>query len=248
MSHRVGVLAAVIGVAGILVLGGCSALSSAEPEQPTGPIEAPPVAIPTRDNDFALTQYVDITKMVDAGWAATVAKRTGIPERAVLAYGGAVVFVENQNDTCHLGWNTLAGIGELESHHGTIDGSSIGTDGRVTPPILGIPLDGKNVNEIPDTDQGAIDGDAKWDRAVGPLQFIPDSWRNWGIDGSGDGVVDPQNFDDATLATANYLCKAGGDLSVADNWRTAIASYNDAVPYGRGVSDAAIRYARDAAQ
>ena len=235
-------LAPVLAVAFALV--GCTTSpESSESETAEAPAKATPEA--------AIAPVVDpwsgLPTLVDADWAARAAAATGIPDRAMLAYGGAAVYVANQNPGCNLGWNTLAGIGEMESHHGTIDGSSIGADGLVTPPILGIALDGATTNAIPDSDQGAIDGDAEWDRAVGPLQFIPDSWRNWGADGSGDGEVDPQNFDDAVLATANYLCHAGGDLSVADNWRTAIAAYNDAAPYAVGVSEYAIRYSNDVA-
>jgi hypothetical protein len=248
MTGRRAVLSAAIAlVVGTAGLAGCSGRGDASEVAHDGPVVFPPIAVPVRNEAFVVTQNTDITLMADPAWAAQVAKRTGISERAVLAYGGAVVFVQNQNAACNLGWNTLAGIGEIESHHGTIDGSSIGPDGTVTPAILGIALDGSDVDKIPDSDKGAIDGDAEWDRAVGPMQFIPDSWRNWGTDGSGDGVVDPQNFDDATLATANYLCRAGGDLSVADNWRQAIASYNDATPYSLGVSDAAVTYASEAA-
>jgi membrane-bound lytic murein transglycosylase B len=233
-------LAALVAIA----LTGCTApVEQSEPATAEAPAEATPEAAIAP----AVEPWAGLPTLVDANWAAQAAAATGIPSRAMMAYGGAAVYSANQNPGCNLGWNTLAGIGEMESHHGTIDGSSVGEDGLVTPPILGIALDGSSTNEIPDSDGGAIDGDAEWDRAVGPLQFIPDSWRNWGADGSGDGVVDPQNFDDAVLAAANYLCHAGGDLSVADNWRAAIAAYNDAAPYAVGVSDYAIRYSNDVA-
>ena len=83
--------------------------------------------------------------------------------------------------------------------------------GNAVPPIFGIALDGGNTAEITDTDDGAIDGDAEFDRAVGPMQLIPQTWRNWHIDGGGDGVEDPQNIDDAALAAANYLCRSSID-------------------------------------
>jgi membrane-bound lytic murein transglycosylase B len=233
-------LIAVVAVA----LTGCAA-----PEQPGEPAtaQAPAKAAPEAALAPVVDPWAGLPTLVDADWAAHAAQATGIPNRAMQAYGGAAVYSANQNPGCNLGWNTLAGIGEMESHHGTIDGSSVGEDGLVTPPILGIALDGSSTNAIPDSDRGEIDGDPEWDRAVGPLQFIPDSWRNWGADGSGDGAVDPQNFDDAVLATANYLCHAGGDLAIADNWRMAIAAYNDAAPYAVGVSEYAIRYANDVA-
>lgn len=239
---RLGVIATVI--AGIAIItGGCAAAAPTNPSATPTPVAAPPVLRAERDPGLVPPTDPGIVGLVDAGWAARVAAATGIPERAVLAYAGASIFVENQNDRCHIGWNTLAGVGEVESHHGNINGSTLDAAGNATPPIYGIPLDGQAVNNIPDSDKGAIDGDPTIDRAVGPMQFIPQSWRNWGIDGSANGVLDPQNIDDAVLSTANYLCHAGGDLAVPDGWRTAIAAYNDARPYAASVSAVAIRYA-----
>ncbi len=244
ISLRV-LLPAVVGV--VLLASGCAGEPSTNPSATPTPVAAPPVLRAERAPEAVPPTDPGILGLVDAGWAAKVAAATGIPERAVLAYAGATIFVENQNDRCHIGWNTLAGVGEVESHHGNINGSTLNAAGDETPPVFGIPLNGQAVNNIPDSDKGVIDGDATIDRAVGPMQFIPDSWRNWGIDGSANGVIDPQNIDDAVLATANYLCHAGKDLADPDGWRRAIAAYNDARPYAASVSAAAIRYA-DAAR
>jgi membrane-bound lytic murein transglycosylase B len=48
---------------------------------------------------------------------------------------------------------------------------------------------------------------------MGPMQFIPGTWRLFGVDGDGDGVADPQDVEDASAATAAYLCYGGRDLS-----------------------------------
>jgi membrane-bound lytic murein transglycosylase B len=53
-------------------------------------------------------------------------------------------------------------------------------------------------------DAGAWDSDTVWDRAVGPMQFIPDTWQRWGADGNGDGAAGPNNLDDAALAAGRY--------------------------------------------
>ena len=51
--------------------------------------------------------------------------------------------------------------------------------------------------------------------AVGWMQFMPDTWLRWGIDGSGDGIADPWNPDDAVHAAARYLAAAGGQTDIA---------------------------------
>ena len=107
------------------------------------------------------------------------------------------------------------------------------------PPIFGIALDGGNTAEITDTDDGAIDGDTEFDRAVGPMQLIPQTWRNWHVDGGGDGVEDPQNIDDAAMAAANYLCRSSIAMDTEDGWRAAISAYNSSDTYLSNVAAAA---------
>jgi membrane-bound lytic murein transglycosylase B len=99
--------------------------------------------------------------------------------------------------------------------------------------------------EILDTDGGAFDGDTVYDRAVGPMQFIPETWRIWAVDASGDGVADPHNIDDAA-ATARYLCRLDGTLASDETWIRAIRSYNDTFEYQTRVATSAERYAREA--
>lgn len=147
-----------------------------------------------------------------------------------------------EQPTCGIGWNTLAGIGFVESEHGTYLGSTLTAAGAVVPAIIGIALDGTNSDRIPDTDRGELDGDPVWDRAVGPMQFIPSTWVEWGSDGNGDGIADPQHIDDAAYSAARYLCATGGDLTVADRWIAAVAAYNDTVDYNHRVAEAARHY------
>ena len=64
-----------------------------------------------------------------------------------------------------------------------------------------------------DTDAGQYDNDTRFDRAVGPMQFIPSTWSVVGVDGDSDGTRNPQDIDDAALATAVYLCSGDDDLS-----------------------------------
>ena len=52
-----------------------------------------------------------------------------------------------------------------------------------------------------------------------------------GVDGSGDGVADPQNIEDAALTAARYLCAAGTDLSRPSGLARAVLSYNGSQRY-----------------
>lgn len=180
---------------------------------------------------------------VDPQWVSRVADDTGIPERALTAYATAAARISAERPDCGLGWNTLAGIGFVESEHGTIGGSQISRQGTAVPPIFGIPLDGTSTQRIPDTDGGRLDGDTVWDRAVGPMQFIPSTWAEWGADGDGDGLADTQNIDDSAYSAARYLCAVGGDLRDPERWIAAVAAYNDTVEYNNLVADAASHYA-----
>lgn len=179
----------------------------------------------------------------DPEWIVRVAERTGIGERALQAYATAAQRLAREQPGCGIGWNTLAGIGFVESEHGTIDGSRVSRSGRVSPPIVEIPLDGTTTDAIPDTDGGSLDYDTVWDRAVGPMQFIPSTWRAWASDGNGDGIEDPQNIDDAAYAAARYLCVTGGDLTTSEGWIAAVAAYNDTIDYNHRVAEAADLYA-----
>jgi hypothetical protein len=60
--------------------------------------------------------------------------------------------------------------------------------------------------------------------AVGWMQFIPSSWRAYGVDANRDGEKDPYNPVDAIFAAGRYLKAAGGD----SNLRRAIFAYNHA--------------------
>jgi hypothetical protein len=70
-----------------------------------------------------------------------------------------------------------------------------------------------------------------WDRAVGPMQFIPSTWAKWGSDGNVDGQLDPSNVYDASLAAARYLCAANRDLGTPAGLDEAVLSYNHSTSY-----------------
>lgn len=176
-------------------------------------------------------------------WVSTTAAATGIPARSMQAYAVAATLSAAEDPECGLGWPTLAAIGWVESHHGSIGGRTVDAAGRPDTPVVGIALTGEGVANIPDSDDGRLDGDTGYDRAVGPMQFIPSTWALWGSDGDGDGVSEPQDVDDAALAAARYLCASGRDLSTGAGWSAALLSYNRSAAYVDQVTRTANTYA-----
>ena len=177
-------------------------------------------------------------------WTASSLAEHDLPSAAMRAYKNAARNIDASMPGCHLPWTLLAGIGRVESDHGRYGGSVLGNDGVPRPAIVGVALNGAGpVAAIHDSDNGRFDGDTVWDRAVGPMQFIPTTWRSAGRDGDGDGVKSPNDIDDAALASAAYLCHGGRDLSGTSAERAAIFSYNPSEYYVDLVSAFAHGYA-----
>jgi hypothetical protein len=162
------------------------------------------------------------------GWAGTaaIAPSENLTGQVLAAYTLAVAVSPPQ---CHLTTSMLAAIGQVES--GNLAGHTIDAHHRVSPAILGPVLDGQKYRAVADTDAGRWDHDTVWDRALGPMQIIPASWRVVGLDMDGDGVRDPQNIYDSAGATMAYLCSGGRDLSSPAALKQAILSYNESDSY-----------------
>jgi hypothetical protein len=133
-------------------------------------------------------------------------------------------------ESCHLPLSLLMAIGQVES--GNLTGRQLDAEHRATPPVIGPVLDGSHgFAAVPDSDRGQLDGDRTWDRAVGPMQFIPSSWKIAAVDMDGDGVRDPQDIDDAAGAAMVYLCAGGRDLATSTGLQDAILAYNHSTSY-----------------
>ncbi|MEU4295372.1 hypothetical protein AB0E63_44735 [Kribbella sp. NPDC026596] len=168
---------------------------------------------------------------------------SGIPEVAVRAYKKAEARLAVSDPGCGVPWTLLAAIGRVESNHGRFGGAKLRDDGSATRRIRGIPLDGRpNVTLIRDSDGGALDGDTVYDRAVGPMQFIPSTWRSVNADGNGDGFADPNNLFDAAQGAAQYLCTGTSNLRDPARAGQAVRRYNNADSYVRVVLGLARTY------
>ena len=160
------------------------------------------------------------------------ASTNGIPSAALSAYQRAAQIIDTADKSCNVDWTLIAAIGRVESDHGRYGGNTLDANGVSRPGIYGIPLDGSNgTAKIADTDAAQYDNDPQYDRAVGPMQFIPSTWSIVGVDGDGDGKRDPQDIDDAALATAVYLCSGDEDLSATPGQRSAVYRYNHSQDY-----------------
>ncbi|MGV9928770.1 lytic transglycosylase domain-containing protein [Nocardia rhamnosiphila] len=156
---------------------------------------------------------------------------SGIPGIAEAAYIGAAQILADENPDCNMPWTMLAGIGRVESTH--MNNGRADADGNALAPVFGPVLDGSlsGNNVIHDSDGGALDGFSGYDRAVGPMQFLPETWTSFAADGNRDGISDPQNYYDATLTAGKYLCSGGLDMSDPAQQTRAILRYNNSMAY-----------------
>jgi hypothetical protein len=165
-------------------------------------------------------------------WTASSLASHDLPEAALASYKRAAATMASTDPSCQMPWTLLAGVGRVESDHGRYGGSVLSTDGVSRPAIIGVALNGKGpVAAIRDTDNGRLDRDKVWDRAVGPMQFIPSTWAYAGRDGDGNGNRNPHDLDDAALAAAGYLCSGSGSMLVESSARAAVFRYNPSDSY-----------------
>lgn len=229
--------AAVIGATAMLMASSCTwQLSLFIPEGVPPPAGDPVPPVDTH----AIGRPADQLR----AWAEQRSAELEIPVIALEAYAYAARVAEVENPKCHIAWTTLAGIGQVESHHGTYRGAKLAPNGDVRPPIRGVRLDGTGGTlRIVDTASSSATDGGRVAQAMGPMQFIPETWRLYGVDAHNDGVMSPDNIDDAALSAAGYLCWRGKDLATPRGWITALRAYNNSGIYARAVRDWATAYA-----
>lgn len=64
--------------------------------------------------------------------------------------------------------------------------------------------------------------------ATGPMQFLPSTWRHYGVDGNGDGSSDISDVTDAVYGAANYLAAGGASEGKIEQ---ALFNYNHSNAY-----------------
>jgi transglycosylase-like protein with SLT domain len=195
----------------------------------------------TRRRALDATARAVLPAAAEAFTLASIPGQTGMTPRALDAYLNAELTMTELSPYCGISWRTIAAVASVEGLHGEYGNRRLGLDGRPSSPIIGISLNGVTVDNfgqttanLTDTDGGRYDRDAVYDRAVGPLQFIPQTWTKWRLDGDGDGERDPQDIDDAALTAAAYLCNYGS-LRYWTGWSTAIFGYNQSGAYVNSV-------------
>ncbi len=164
----------------------------------------------------------------------------GIPIMALSAYRNAEQKMAAAVPGCGVSWNLLAGIGRIESLHA--NGGATDEHGTAISPIYGPALDGTLPgNEV--IIQSSVGNRVTYARAMGPMQFLPGTWARYASDGDNDGVPDPQNVFDSTLAAARYLCSGGLNLRDSSGIMAAILRYNNSMSYAQNVLGWAAAYA-----
>jgi hypothetical protein len=219
MAVLVGAWGAVVTNSGLATAAGGSEVI---PDVASNPFDQPATVQGTRSG---------IDPRAGADGAVSTLSSNGIPSAALDAYRRTETLLSTADKNCKLPWNLVAAIGRVESNHGRSNGNALTGDGLAKPGIYGVPLNGIGVAKILDTDGGAFDKDTVWDRAVGPMQFIPGTWSSAGIDSDNDGKKNPQDIDDAAAAAGVYLCAGSGDLSTDPGARSAAHRYNHSDSY-----------------
>ena len=142
------------------------------------------------------------------------------------AGGDAVIEPEGRSAMTRPDMTLVVSVGRNESAHGRAVrlnrefgwvGPAVDAFGQFAVPIRSVPLydpadfhaglaDDPLVSTVADHDGGRWDQNPFVDHAVGPTQTLPTFVATWGVDGNGDGRIDPHNAFDAVATTARFFC------------------------------------------
>lgn len=169
--HRVHAQAA-IGLAALPLLLSTASITAVESTPPTAPASGPGVTAAVEDAALSGAGGVVATSTSAVVPELKLGKvdPTDIPWAAVQSYHRAADILGHVQPSCGVSWTLLAAMGRVGSDHGRAGPSDLRDDGVAAPAVVGLPLDGKGGRaEVADTDGGALDGDTRWDRAIGPM-------------------------------------------------------------------------------
>jgi hypothetical protein len=216
-------------------------LTGAAPETASPPPDAPvdgdsPPAPPAQVKDLPVG-IPDIELVVADG-----VRLDAVPDAAVAAYQRAAAVLGSADKQCQLRWTLVAAVGQVVSGHGSTGDSELGKHGVVRPKLTGDALRGRDGKRVPDSDAGRLDGDGRFDRAVGPMQLSPATWAVVGVDSDGDGRRNPHDIDDAALAVSVLLCSGKDDMRRRAGRIEAVRRVNDGKQFVESVLAVARTY------
>ena len=168
---------------------------------------------------------------------------SGIPEVALDAYLDGADLTNSEFTECGLPWSVLAAIGRgrvqpRPLRRGDAAGRRLRHQAHPGPP----PRRAAGPRPGPRHDGGDLDGDDIYDRAVGPMQIIPSTWDDIGVDANEDDRSDPNNIFDAAWGAGIYLCNGDVDLTKPGQLARAVRRYNHTDEYVRVVLELASAY------
>ena len=179
-----------------------------------------------------------------AVWAERSAPATGVPARALEAYGprNGPSVPRRRTAACRgRRWPAWAGSSRTTGGWGGRTSTPTEWPGRRSSAWRSTAR--RAWPRSPTPTPAAWTATSSYDRAVGPMQFLPATWARYGADGDGDGVRNADDLDDAAAAAARYLCANGRDTADGDGWWDGVLAYNRSIDYARRVWTAADRYA-----
>jgi murein DD-endopeptidase MepM/ murein hydrolase activator NlpD len=176
------------------------------------PPEWQPISVaPATDQiiSFSLTFIGREGGVVGSGGSIQGLLAAGVPEPAARAYVALWERRQQFIPTCMpIRLALVAAIGGKESNHGRHGGGVMDpVTGDVSPEIFGSPT--------------------RYGRAMGPMQIMPGTLADLGVDGNGDGVINAHNFYDAVATALVHLCTrpGGNGLENTDQEYAAAVRY-----------------------